>query len=91
MKEIRFALNKQLSQLESESALINAAIQEIHRRFNLLDDVEAWGLLSDDDQVSPAFVSSVTEVVEEEEELDKVDAEREEDFEFAVSGDLAAE
>ena len=90
MKEIRFALNKQLSQLESESALINAAIQEIHRRFNLLDDVEAWGLLSDDDQVSPALVSSVTEVVEEE-ELDKVDAEREEDFEFAVSGDLAAE
>ncbi len=90
MKEIRFALNKQLSQLESESALINAAIQEIHRRFNLLDDVEAWGLLSDDDQVSPAFVSSVTEVVEEE-ELGKVDAEREEDFEFAVSGDLAAE
>ena len=89
MKELRLILNKRLSQLESESELIDEAIQEIHRRFNLLDDVESWGLLPEADEVSPAFESSVPEVIEE--ELDVANAEHEEDFEFAVSGELAAE
>ncbi len=90
MNELRPVLNKQLSQLESESQLIDEAIQEIHRRFSVLDDVESWGLNPEADEVSPAFGSSipeVSEVIEEEEELDKLNSEREEDFEFAVSGE----
>ena len=100
MKELRLALNKRLSQLESESKLIDGAIQEIHRRFNLLDDVESWGLISDADEVSPAFESSTSEVIEEAaeqfdvvgaEQLDVVDEEREKEFQFAVSGELGTE
>ena len=90
MNELRPILNKQLSQLEAESQLIDEAIQEIHRRFSVLDDVESWSLLSEADEVSPAFESSIPEVIEEE-GLETLNAEREEDFEFAVSGELAAE
>ncbi len=92
MNELRPILNQQLSQLEAESQLIDEAIQEIRRRFSVLDDVESWGLLPEADEVSPAFESSIPEVIEEEEEeLDTVNAERQGDFEFAVSGELAAE
>ena len=90
MNELRPVLNKQLSQLEAESQLIDEAIQEIHRRFGVLDDVESWGLLPETDEVSPAFESSMPEVIEEE-GLDTLNAEREQEFEFAVSGELAAE
>ena len=90
MNELRPILNKQLSQLEAESQLIDEAIQEIHRRFSVLDDVESWGLLPEADQASPAFESSIPEVIEEE-GLDTLNAEREQEFEFAVSGELAAE
>ena len=90
MNELRPILNKQLSQLEAESQLIDEAIQEIHRRFSVLDDVESWGLLAEADEVSPAFESSIPEVIEEE-GLDTMNAEREQEFEFAVSGELAAE
>ena len=91
MKELRVVLNERLSQLESESELIDEAIQEIHRRFSVLDDVESWSLLPEGDAVSPAFEPSLAEVIEEEEELDAVNAEREEDFQFAVSGEFLAE
>ncbi len=89
MNELRPILNKQLSQLEAESQLIDEAIQEIHRRFSVLDDVESWGLLSEADEVSPAFESSIPEVIEEE-GLDTMNAEREQEFEFAVSGESGA-
>ncbi len=91
MNELRPILNQQLSQLESESQLIDEAIQEIRRRFSVLDDVESWGLLPEADEVSPAFESSIPEVIEEEEELETMNAEREQELEFAVSGELAAE
>ena len=90
MKEIRLALNERLSQLQMESELIDGAKQEIQRRFGVLDDVEAWGLLPEADGVSPAFGFSFSEVTNEE-GLDLVNAEREEGFEFAVSGEFAAE
>ena len=89
MNELRPVLNKQLSQLEAESQLIDEAIQEIHRRFSVLDDVESWGLLPEADEVSPAFESSIPEVIEEE-AVDTMNAEREQEFEFAVSGELGA-
>ena len=94
MKELRMVLNERLGQLESESELIDEAIQEIHRRFSVLDDVESWGLLPATDEVSPEFASSIPEVtgeIEGEEELNMVNAERQEDFEFAFPGELAAE
>ena len=90
MNELRPILNQQLSQLESESQLIDEAIQEIRRRFSVLDDVESWGLLPETDEVSPVFESSIPEVIEEE-GLETLNVEREQELEFAVSGELAAE
>ena len=90
MKELRLALNERLSQLQMESELIDEAIQEIHRRFSVLDDVELWGLLPETDEVLPASDSSNSEMVVEEESV-MVDGQREEDFELAVSGEFAAE
>ena len=90
MKELRLALNERLSQLQLESELIDEAIQEIHRRYVVLDDVESWGLLPEADGLSPAFGSNFSELTKEE-GLDWVNTEREEDFEFAVPGEFAAE
>ena len=82
MKELRLALNERLSQLQLESELIDEAIQEIHRRFSVLDDVELWGLLPETDEVLAASDPSNSEMI---------DGEREEDFEFADSEELGAE
>ena len=56
----------------------------------MLDDVESWGLLPETDEVSPVFESSIPEVIEEE-GLETLNVEREQELEFAVSGELAAE
>ena len=45
MTEQQFIAQRRLSQLEMEKAGIEHAIDEIHRRFALLDEVESWGLL----------------------------------------------
>ena len=45
MKEQHLILNRHLNQLEIEKAGIEHAINEIQRRFALLDEVESWGLL----------------------------------------------
>jgi len=44
MKEQRFIVQRRLSQLEMEKAGIEHAIDEIQRRFALIDEVESWGL-----------------------------------------------
>ena len=90
MKELRLILNERLSQLETESELIDEAIQEIHRRFSVLNDVELWGLLPETDEVLPAIESTNSEIIEEE-ELDLVNGEQEEESDFAVSEELDAE
>ena len=45
MEEQRLILARQLSQLEVDKAGIDHVINEIQRRFALLDEVESWGLL----------------------------------------------
>ena len=89
MKELRLVLNNRLNQLQSESELIDEAIQEIHRRFRVLDDVESWGLLPEADEISPEYEFNSREVVEE--AAEQVTAEHEDEFQFAVSGETAAE
>ena len=49
MKEQRIIAHRRLSQLEMEKAGIEHAIDEIQRRFALLDEVESWGLLVPDE------------------------------------------
>ncbi len=46
MEEQRIIAHRRLSQLEMEKAGIKHAIDEIQRRFALLDEVESWGLLA---------------------------------------------
>ena len=62
MNDLRLALNKQLNKLESERDLIDVAIEEIQRRYGVLDDVESWGLLDEADEFSSAYESSISEV-----------------------------
>ncbi len=45
MKEQRLLLDRHLNQLEVDKAGIDHAIDEMQRRFALLDEVESWGLL----------------------------------------------
>ena len=44
MNELGQILDQQLEQLEGERRLIEQAIEEIHRRYGVLDDVTSWGL-----------------------------------------------
>ena len=88
MNDLRSTLHRQLGELESEKELIEEAIQEINRRFSILDDVESWGLAPQSEEFSPVpetFESSVFEAVEE---PGVVNAEREEEFEFAVAAEF---
>ena len=46
MEEQQIIAHRLLSQLEMEKAGIDHAIDEIQRRFALLDEVESWGLMA---------------------------------------------
>ena len=46
MEEQQIIAHRRLSQLEIEKAGIEHAMDEIQRRFALLDEVESWGLLA---------------------------------------------
>ena len=48
MTEQRLILNRQWRQLEMDKVGIEHAIDEIQRRFALLEEVESWGLLVQD-------------------------------------------
>ena len=45
MKQQRQVLESQLGRLEGEMELIEQAIREIQRRFQIIDEVESWNLL----------------------------------------------
>ncbi len=49
MTEQHLILERNLSQLEVDKAGIEHAIIEIQRRFALLDEVESWGLVIDEE------------------------------------------
>ena len=49
MTEQHLILARHLSQLEVDKAGIEHAINEIQRRFALLDEVESWGLLVEEE------------------------------------------
>ena len=44
--ELRPILDQQLSQLETDTKLLEGTIAEIHRRYSALDDVGSWNLLT---------------------------------------------
>jgi len=44
MNELGQILDQQLEQLEGERRLFEEAIEEIHRRYGVLDDVTSWGI-----------------------------------------------
>jgi len=49
MTELHLILARHLSQLEVDKAGIEHAMNEIQRRFALLDEVESWGLLVEEE------------------------------------------
>lgn len=56
MTERHLILHRHLSQLEVDKAGIEHAINEIHRRLALLDEVESWGLLVNEGESSDWLV-----------------------------------
>ena len=51
MNELGQILDQQLEQLEGERRLGEEAIEEIHRRCGVLDDVSSWGLESEQESL----------------------------------------
>ncbi len=47
MRERRLILDEQLSRLEAEKGLIDESILEIYRRLEILDEVQSWNLLTE--------------------------------------------
>ena len=52
MKERRLILDQQLRQFEAEKASIAEAILEINRRLAVLDEVDAWNLLPEQEDTA---------------------------------------
>ena len=51
MNELGQILDQQLEQLEGERRLSEEGIEEIHRRYGVLDDVSSWGLESEQESL----------------------------------------
>ena len=49
MKELRLILDRQLSRLEAQRELLDGTIAEVRRRYTVLDDVESWDLLAQEE------------------------------------------
>lgn len=49
MKELRLILDRQLSRLEAQRELLDGTIEEVRRRYSVLDDVESWSLLASEE------------------------------------------
>jgi hypothetical protein len=47
MRERRLILDQQLSRLEAEKVQIDGSILEIYRRLEILDEVQSWNLLTE--------------------------------------------
>ena len=56
MRERRLILDEQLSRLQAEKGLIDGSILEIYRRLEILDEVQSWNLLTEQETTaeSPA-------------------------------------
>ncbi len=49
MKEFRLILDRQLNRLEAQRELLDGTIAEVRRRYTVLDDVESWNLLAQEE------------------------------------------
>ena len=67
MREERLILDQQLSHLEAEKGLINAAIQEVCRRLEVLDEVQSWNLSPEQEDI---IESPATDQLENDAELE---------------------
>ena len=52
MKERRLILDQQLSQFEAEKGSIAEAILEINRRLAMLDEIQSWKLLPEQEETA---------------------------------------
>ena len=57
MNELGHILDQQLEQLEGERRLGEEAIEEIHRRYGVLDDVSSWSLESEQESLELSAVA----------------------------------
>ncbi len=67
MKERRLILDQQLSQFEAEKGSIAEAILEINRRLAMLDEIQSWKLLPEQEETAE---NSATDQLENDAELE---------------------
>ena len=86
MDERRLVIERQLIQLEVEKAGIEHAINEIRKRFALLDEVESWDLLGLEESSPDSLAEPLPESLPSESRCDGYDnQESYEELEEAVS------
>lgn len=68
MKELRQILDRQLSRLEAQRELLDGTIEEVRRRYSVLDDVDSWNLLASEEMKQEVGMDQVFEFEEQEEE-----------------------
>ena len=78
MKEFRLILDRQLSRLEAQRELLDGTIAEVRRRYTVLDDVESWNLLAQEDIAPDNGMNHHSELGEQKVESSEVMAQEEE-------------
>ncbi len=66
MRERRLILDEQLNRLEAEKELIDGSILEIYRRLEILDEVQSWHLLTEQEGAADSPATNQMEIDAEE-------------------------
>ncbi len=78
MKELRLILDRQLSRLEAQRELLDGTIAEVRRRYSVLDDVDSWNLLAQEEITQDDGMNHHSEFGEQEVESSDVVGQEEE-------------
>ncbi len=70
MRERRLILDQQLSRLQAEKGLIDGSILEIYRRLEILDEVQSWNLLTEQEGTAESPASPASDPMENDREED---------------------
>ncbi len=68
MRERRLILDEQLSRLQAEKGLIDGSILEIYRRLEILDEVQSWNLLIEQEGTAESPATNQMEMENDAEE-----------------------
>ncbi len=88
MNNLRPILDQQLSRLEAQRESLEVTIAEIHRRYSVLDDVEAWNLLASEEITQENGMDHLSAFGDQEVESSEEAVQEEEDPELKLGLDM---